>query len=165
MPPQLPDDHHDLRPVTRWQRFLDRWVFRRPLRVYQLYMIREDTDPTNRVGCDNEVVAVNRATTAIVSLELIYNDLLSLRMRDFGSGLTNALWGSRLTLDSTYVDANDIAHIHLSGKLEAREICAAPRIKAQLERPALQIHSGTGTVRATQIQVNGRPLDDVLAGR
>lgn len=165
MPPQLPDDHHCLRPVTPWRRFLDHWVFRRPLRTYQLYMIRPDSNPTDHVGCDDEVVAVNRATTAIVSIELIYNDLLSLRMRDYGDGLVNALWESRLLLESAYVDADDVAHISLTGEIVVRESCTAPRIKSQLERPALQIHSGTGTVRATQVQINGRPLDDVLAGR
>lgn len=150
--------------ISAIQRFWRRLTLR-PFKQYSLYMIRPDDVPADTVGCDDELVAVNRLTSVgHVSLEVIYNDLLSLHTYNYGDGLINALWGSDLRLMSAHVDGDDIAHIELEGSLAAREVCAVPRIRQQLTEPARQIRSGTGFVRATEVTVNDRSLEDLLRG-
>lgn len=149
---------------TFLNRLRSRWwfpVFR--LKSYKLFMIRPDPDLTDRVGCDDEIVEVRRLTSAqFVSIELIYNDLLSLHNRQYSEDLINALWESNLTLERAYVDGDDVARILLNGELVASETCSVPRMAEQLRRPALQVRSGTGFVRRTEVTVNGVSLEDAL---
>lgn len=148
--------------VTPIQRFW-RAITLRPLKQYKLYMIRPDNVHTDEVGCDDEIVPVNRLTTAsAVSLTIIYEDLLSLHDYEYGDGLVNALWGSDLHLIAASVDGNDVAHIELGGTLAAREVCSVPRIRSQLTLPAKQLFSGSGHVRTVEVTIEGRPLEELL---
>lgn len=150
--------------ITPLQR-LWRAMTLRPLKQYKLYMIRPDNVHTDEVGCDDEIVPVNRLTTArTVSLTIIYEDLLSLHDYEYGDGLVNALWGSDLHLISASVDGTDVAHIELGGTLAAREACSVSRIRSQLTLPAKQLFSGSGHVRTVEVTVRGRPLEELLSG-
>jgi hypothetical protein len=112
------------------------------------------------IGCGDSLVALTHpvpTTTAPMSAAL------RLLLRDhrpyYGqSGLYNALYQSRLSLQSARVSAGR-AVIRLTGSLRLGGVCDDPRVRAQLRHTALQFP----TVRTVQIYVNNVPLSRVLS--
>jgi LysM repeat protein len=111
------------------------------------------------VGCNDSLVPVTvdiPATRAILRGSL--EKLLSLRDPYYGqSGLYNALYQSRLTIEDVRIE-NRVAIISLNGQLVIGGVCDAPRVQAQLEQIARQF----STVDRAVIYVNGRPLPEAL---
>lgn len=147
----------DLSRFNLWRYIRPRLPWRLRLHSHTLYMIR----PGERCA-DDDAVAVERRTYEPASIEEIYTDLLSLHERQYNDELINELAASNLTLTRAYVNADDVAKIYLTGDLVVSGECAASRLKPQLERPAHQVYSGTGTVRATDVYINDQPLEELL---
>ncbi len=114
------------------------------------------------VGCGDGVVLVERRITPTTApLTAAIRELLSLRQEYYGqSGLRNALYASRLTVQSVTL-TNGHAVIRLTGSLNLGGECDDPRVQAQLERTALQF----STVHSVSIYLNGKPLQSILGGR
>ena len=113
-----------------------------------------------KIGCNDSLVAVDReipATNAPLTAAL--NALFSLTDKDYGqSGLYNALYQSKLKLDSAAV-VNAKATINLSGSLTQGGVCDSPRIQAQIEQVALQF----STVKSVAVFLNGKSLEQALS--
>ncbi len=112
------------------------------------------------IGCGDSAVPVDVeiAPTQGV-LKAAFQSLLSIKTRDYGqSGLYNALYQSRLQLDSARIE-NGTATIYLSGSLLLGGECDNPRVEAQLTQTARQF----STVQEVSIFINNKPLKDVLS--
>jgi spore germination protein GerM len=108
---------------------------------------------------DSLVPVLREINTPITPLRGAYEELLSLKDRNYGqSGLFNPLSNSDLKVDSISVQ-NGIATVNLSGQMSLGGVMDIPRVKGQLTETALQF----STVKAVEINVNGRKLDDVLS--
>lgn len=121
----------------------------------------EDKGQTGKlIGCDDSIVAVERPIEPTTEpLKAALEQLLSLRERGYGqSGLYNALYQSRLQLDSVSV-TGDRADVALSGDLMLGGVCDNPRVEAQIEETVLQFPE----VKQVQVTVNGVPLEELLS--
>jgi hypothetical protein len=114
------------------------------------------------VGCGDSAVGVIVQvpyTTGVLRAAL--TALLANHNQYHGeSGLYNALYQSRLTVDDVALAAGT-ATIRLSGTLTMGGECDSPRVEAQLKQTALQF----STVHAVAIFINGHPLSELLSGR
>lgn len=128
----------------------------------RVLLIELETAPDGGVGCGDRLLAVPVAVqegqdplrVALVQL-LEQGDELA---RDHG--LYNSLSRSRLTLEELTVDRAR-ADVHLSGSLQIGGECDIPRIRAQLERTALQFRQ----IRQVRFFVDGVPLLELLSLR
>lgn len=115
-----------------------------------------------KIGCDDSLVPVTvniGNTSAVLTETLRY--MLSLRDQYYGqSGLYNALYNSRLTVDRVTIQ-NGLASIYLSGQLSLAGVCDNPRVDAQIRYIALQFR----TVTSVAIYLNGQPLQNFLSGQ
>ncbi len=111
------------------------------------------------IGCGDSVIPVEVTFEPTVApLTAALEQLLAIEEEEYGqSGLYNALYRSDLTVESVEI-VEGRAEIRLSGTLSVGGVCDAPRIRAQLEKTALQF----ATVDEVSIFVNGTPLDEVL---
>lgn len=115
-----------------------------------------------KIGCGDSVVGVTRTIAPTrAPLAAALRLTLANHRRQYGeSGLYNALYQSRLTLKRVAV-VNGTATVRLAGTLRLGGVCDAPRVRAQLRRPALQFR----TVHRVSISVNGVPLSRALSSR
>ena len=113
-----------------------------------------------KIGCGDSVVGVDvQLNPTVAVLRAALTKLFSIKDQFYGmSGLDNALYQSNLKVDDLNI-VNQTAMIALSGSLSMGGECDIPRVKAQLEQTALQF----STIKAIQITLNGKPLDDVLS--
>ncbi len=112
------------------------------------------------VGCGDSAVPVESASAPTQAvLRAAVDALLSIKQANY-AGLYNAWAESAVTLEN--VDLREgVATLSLSGALRSGGACDHPRLIAQLRQTALQFP----TVRDVIILVNGRRIEDVLAGR
>ena len=112
------------------------------------------------VGCGDSVVAANVEvpyTTGVLRVAL--TKLLSIKDQNYGqSGLYNSLYQSNLKISSLALK-DEVATIHLTGKLTLGGECDNPRVQAQLEQTALQF----STVKKVVIYVNNVELTKALS--
>jgi hypothetical protein len=108
-----------------------------------------------KIGCgDSLVPVVRRLTPTSMPLTAAYRLLLNdHHMHDGQSGLYNALYQSRLRLQSATVVAGT-ARVRLTGTMQLNGECDNPRVGAQLRQIALQFP----TVHRVEISINGVPL-------
>jgi len=113
------------------------------------------------VGCADDAptpirIALPRRQRA---LEGAISALLARReVFDAGSGLVHSLYASHLTLGSAE-RVGDGVHLHLRGYVELGGPCAVSRVRAELERTALQFSD----VKRVEIDIAGRPFEEILA--
>lgn len=114
------------------------------------------------VGCGDSAVGVTvRVPHSTGVLRAALTALLANHNQFYGeSGLYNALYQSRLSIEDVALDAGT-ATIRLSGALTMGGECDSPRVEAQLKQTALQF----STVHAVTIFINGHPLSELLSGR
>jgi hypothetical protein len=112
------------------------------------------------VGCGDSLVLVSQPNLPSDDpIVTAFTNLLAFHDQYYGaSGLYNVLYESNLNLVSAEV-LNGAAIIHLSGSLNLRGTCDAPRVQAQLEAAARQADAITEVV----IYINDVPLADVLS--
>jgi hypothetical protein len=128
----------------------------------KLYMIAlgEGGKSGEMIGCDDSLMEISYDLTGPDLLADTYLYLLNQHSRDYGeSGLYNALGQATLTLRSAKVDENGVAHVDLSGSLNLAGVCDIPRVRAQLEKPALQFDG----VKSVEVTINGQALSSVLS--
>lgn len=111
------------------------------------------------VGCGDSAVAVTSPTVTFTDpVEAALRTLLANHSAQIGqSGLSNALWQSRLHVDSVDRNANTIT-AQLSGTLTLGGECDNPRVEQQLLLTAQQ---AAGTPVA--VTVNGKALSQALS--
>ncbi len=116
--------------------------------------------PVTLVGCGDSVVAANVEipyTTGV--LRAAMNKLLSIKDQNYGElGLYNALYQSSLKISSLSLK-DEVATIHLTGKMTLGGECDNPRVQAQLEETALQF----STVKKVVIYINNVELKKALS--
>jgi hypothetical protein len=128
----------------------------------KLYMISlgEGGKSGEIIGCGDSLVTVDYDLTGPDLLADTYLYLLNQHSRNYGAaGLYNALSSATLTLKSAKVDENGVARIDLDGLLNLAGECDIPRVRAQLEKPALQFDG----VRSVEVTINGQALSSVLS--
>jgi hypothetical protein len=128
----------------------------------QIFLIAIDDNGISGplVGCGDSAVGVTVPISPTVGvLRAALTKLLTLKDQFYGqSGLYNALYQSSLQLQDVTIE-NGVAKIYLTGSFMLGGECDNPRVKAQLERTALQF----STVSSVSIFVNNQPIDDVLS--
>ncbi len=115
------------------------------------------------VGCGDEAVGIDRIITPTATpLKAALENLLSTSQAvlDNGIGLYNSLAKQNWKLESVSIVEGE-AIIKFSGKYIGFGICEDPRIKAQIEKTALQFP----TVKKVSIFVGGVSLDKLTSGR
>jgi hypothetical protein len=117
----------------------------------------------DQIGCGDSIIAVERQIAPTQApLRAALEELLSLVDQYYGeSGLYNALYQSKLTVEAITIDPNGKAIIHLRGTLLSGGVCDDPRIIAQLNYTAKQF----STVKDTAIYVNGTLIQELLSGK
>jgi hypothetical protein len=115
------------------------------------------------VGCGDSIVAVERQIAPTQApLRAALEELLSLADQYYGeSGLYNALYQARLTVEDVTIDPNGKATIHLKGTMLSGGVCDDPRIIAQLTYTARQF----STVKDAAIYINGTLIEELLSGK
>lgn len=127
------------------------------------YIATEDEGKSGeKIGCGDSLIPVKtESVTTADPLKEAMTRLLANKDQYYGeSGLYNALYQSNLTYQSGRTEGDTVT-VDLTGTLQQNGECDAPRIKAQLERTAIDASGATTAV----ITVNGRSLDDVLSLR
>jgi sporulation and spore germination protein len=126
-----------------------------------LVLVNDDGRRGERFGCNDSIVAVDRAVAPTATpLRAALQALLDDRKdSDPTSGeVYNVFYASTLTLESATID-NGKAVVRLNGQINQRGICDAPRVQTQLEKTARQFPA----VSSVEVFVGGRPLADVLS--
>jgi len=115
------------------------------------------------IGCQDSVIPVERQIAPTrAPLRAALEELLTIRDQYLGqSGLYNALYQSRLTVQDVTIDASGKATIYLEGSLLSGGTCDDPRIIAQLTYTARQF----STVEEAVIYVNGTQIEELLSGK
>ena len=117
-----------------------------------------------RIGCGDSLIPVTKEITAgpttpekiTAALTLLY----SLRDRNYGqSGLTNALYASRLQVQRVELQGNKAA-VYLTGTISLGGVCDNPRVEAQIAATARQFAGVSGVL----IFRNGGPLVSEVGG-
>jgi spore germination protein GerM len=124
-----------------------------------------DTNVPNQngsVGCGDEAVGIDKpivptASLLETALEILLSSGQSLME---GAGLYNALANQNWELEDVSI-INEEAIIKFSGKFVEMGACENPRIKAQIEKTALQF----STVKKVSIFVGGISLDELMSAK
>jgi spore germination protein GerM len=124
-----------------------------------------DTNVPNQngsVGCGDEAIGVDKpivptASLLETALEILLSSDQSLME---GAGLYNALANQNWELESVSI-INEEAIIKFYGKFVGMGVCENPRIKAQIEKTALQF----STVKKVSIFVGGISLDELMSAK
>lgn len=113
-----------------------------------------------KIGCDDSIVAVERAIPATVApLSGALRELFLIREQNYGaSGLYNALAPSNLKIENISL-VGDRAEIRLSGAVKLGGVCDNPRFEAQIKETALQF----STVKSVAVFINDIPLEKILS--
>ena len=110
-------------------------------------------------GCGDVAVAVTSPSISFTDpVEGALRVLLENRTREIGqSGLSNALWQSRLEIDSIERMGNTVT-VNLTGTLSMGGECDIPRVQLQLLLTAQQAAGGP-----VDLMLNGKPLSEALS--
>lgn len=132
------------------------------VKIY-LVAMEDNGESGEKIGCKDSIIAVDRRIAPTQApLRAALEELLALVDQYYGeSGLYNALYQSRLTVEDITIDANGKAMIYLEGTLLSGGACDDPRIIAQLTYTARQF----STVKDAAIYVNGTLIDELLSGK
>lgn len=126
----------------------------------KVYLIDPNVPNNNGpTGCGDNVVAIEKPLLDQNSpLKAALTQLISYKTGD-GSGLYNAFTTDNLSLSGVSI-LNGEATINLSGSHNGA-VCDTPRIKAQLEKTALQFSN----VNKVSIFINGIPFEKATSGQ
>lgn len=129
------------------------------IKIY-LIAIQDNGKSGEKLGTGDSIVPVERSIKDTAApLKAALEELLSLKEREYGqSGLYNSLYQSNLKVDKVAI-VNNTADIRLTGTLTLGGVMDSPRVKAQLEKTALQFSS----VKDVKIFLNGKSLDEALS--
>lgn len=110
------------------------------------------------VGCGDSAVSVTGPAISFTDpVEGALRTLLEDHSQQIGqSGLDNALWQSRLRVDSVDRSGSPIV-VNLSGTLSVAGECDIPRMEQQL---LLTAHTAAGT--PVDVMINGKPMTEAL---
>lgn len=144
--------------IVRWQQLVESPVMNKAY----IYLVALDSSDGEVIGCGDTLIPIEITlkNSAHPIQDTLYQ-LLILHEQYYGqSGLYNALYQSRLVIDSVVLDSDGTALVNLSGELMLGGTCDVPRVQAQLERTVNQFES----VGKVKLFLNGRPLDEILSG-
>ncbi|TGE32150.1 GerMN domain-containing protein [Desulfosporosinus sp. Sb-LF] len=129
------------------------------VKIY-LIALNDNVKSGKDIGTGDSLVPVERTiSTSNTPLKGAFDELLALKEPYYGqSGLYNALYRSKLTLDKATI-TNGKAEIYLSGSFSLGGVMDNPRVENQLNETALQF----STVREVQIYLNRKTLKDALS--
>jgi hypothetical protein len=127
-----------------------------------LIALEDNGQSGEMIGCNDSVIPVIvDIEPTVAPLTAVLNRMLGLNDQFYGeSGLYNAFYQSDLSVQGINI-VNRQAVINLTGTLQLGGTCDGPRVRAQLEKTALQY----GTVDSVAISINGQSLDSILSGQ
>lgn len=115
------------------------------------------------IGCGDSVIPVQvEIAPSGDPIKSALDKLFSYDQQAVGQNdLYNALYQSKLKVDSISIDANGKATVDLSGEYLLGGVCDNPRFEAQIKETILQFPE----VKEADVFINGKPLQEILSGK